>query len=382
MPARPRATSPRPAAPGRRPATPPVRLGFTAAADCAPLLVAQELGLFAKEGLEVRLSCEVGWATIREKLAGRELDAAHAVCGLSLTLPLGLQAPACEVGTGLVFNLHGNAVTLGQHLWRRGVRDASDLGKLVRSTPQRLFTFATVSRASSHFFMMSRWLRSAGLDPQKDVRLMVLPPAQMAPSLKAGLIDGFCVGEPWNSLAVAEGGGWVAATSEDIMPNHPGKVLLAGGSLLHERAAEHAALIRALLQACVYCDDPARRGEVAEMLGTSGFLRASRELLRRSLVGPFDTGVGPARSASDFHIFHRGDSNVPTLEKARWVARELTAHGVVPASRAAALMRLASTSWLEGVYGDATAALPRSRVGARPPSLQPGSSHEGSAILV
>jgi NitT/TauT family transport system ATP-binding protein len=301
---------------------------------------------------------------------------------LSLTLPLGLQAPACEVGTAFVFNLQGNALTLGQHLWRRGVRDASDLGKLVRSTPQRLFTFATVSRTSAHYFMLRRWFRSAGLDPQKDVRIMVLPPAQMAPSLKSGLIDGFCAGEPWNSLAVAEGAGWVAATSADIMPHHPEKVLLAGTSLLHERADEHAALIRALLQACEYCDDPARRGEVAEMLAASGWLRVSSELLRRSLVGPFDTGVGPARSASDFHIFHRGDANVPTLEKARWVARELTAHGVVPASRAAALMRLASTAWLESVYRDAAATLPRSRVVTRPPVLQSGSSHEVSAIVV
>lgn len=381
MPARSRSIGPRPPTPGRRPATPPLRLGFIAVADCAPLLVAQEHGMFAKEGLEVRLSCEVGWATIREKLAGGELDAAHAVCGLSLTLPLGLQSPACEVGTAFVFNLHGNAITLGQHLWRRGVRDAADLGKLIRSTPQRLFTFATVSKASSHFFMMRRWLQSAGLDPQRDVRIMVLPPTQMASSLKAGLIDGFCVGEPWNSVAVAEGAGWVVATSEDILPRHPEKVLLAGAALLHERADEHAALIRALARACAYCDDPRQRSEVASLLATSGHLRASRELFEKSLVGPFDTGVGAPRAADGFHIFHEGEANCPTLDKARWVARELTQHGVVPSSQAAALMRLAASTWLEGVYRDALAVALPPRPALRTSTSPPQSNHQEPTIV-
>ena len=369
MPARSKAVLPRAAPPTRRAPARPLTLGFTAGTDCAPLVVARELGLFAREGLEVRLSGEVGWATIREKLAGGGLDAAHAVCGLSLTMPLGLQAPPCEVGTALVFDLQGGAVTLGQHLWRRGVRDPADLAKLVRSTTRRLFTFATVSRVSSSFFVLRRWLRSAGLDPQKEVRVMVLPPGQMASSLKAGLIDGFCAGEPWNSVAVAEGAGWVAATSADVLPRHPGKVLLAGASLLHERTDEHAALIRALLEACAYCDDPARRGEVAELLAASGFLRASRELIRRSLVGPFDAGVGPARQAGDFHIFHRDEANTPALETARWLARELVAHGVVPASRGAALLRLASSVWQEHVYREATRT-------TRRPGLPAESSHD------
>ena len=219
-------------------------------ADCAPLLVAKEERLYERQGLEVQLSCEVGWATIREKLANGELDAAHAVCGLSLTLPLGLQVPRCDVATAFVFNHHGNAITLSQDLWRRGVRGAEGFGKLVRSQTGRLFTLATVSRVSAHHFLLCRWLRSAGLDPQRHVRVMVLPPTQMASSLKAGLIDGYCVGEPWNSVAVAESSGWVVATSAELAPRHPEKVLLAGPSLMNERAAEHAGLIRALHEAC------------------------------------------------------------------------------------------------------------------------------------
>jgi NitT/TauT family transport system ATP-binding protein len=359
----------------------PLRLGFIAVADCAPLLVGEAEGYFKRQGLDVRLSREVGWATIREKLAGGELDAAHAVCGLSLTMPLGLQAPPCEVGTAFVFNEHGNAITLAQDLWRRGVRDAADLGKLVRSQNSRLFTFATVSRTSSHYFMLCRWLQTAGLDPQRHVRIMVLPPTQMASSLKAGLIDGFCVGEPWNSLAVAEGSGWVVATSADILPRHPEKVLLVAGALLHERSTEHAALIRAMDEACRYCDEPEKRPAVAALLAEGGHLRASRELLARSLVGPFDTGLGAPRAVGDFHVFHRGEANRPTLEKARWVARELTAFGAVPPAQAASVMRFASTVWREDVYREA---LESSRPARRPKTTnnhQPQIAHEKSTTL-
>lgn len=334
----------------------PLRLGFIAVADCAPLLVAEAEGLFAEHGLDVRLSCEVGWATIREKLASGELDAAHAVCGLSLTLPLGMHGPRCEVGTAFVFNHNGNAITLSLDLWRRGVRGAADFGKLVRSQTGRLFTLATVSRVSAHYFLLCRWLQSAGLDPQKHVRVMVLPPTQMASSLKAGLIDGYCVGEPWNSVAVSESAGWVVATSADIVSRHPEKVLLAGPRLMNERADEHAGMIRALHAACLRCDDPGRRPELARLLAESGHLRASRGLLEKSLVGPFECGVGDPRPAGEFHVFHGGDANRPTLEKSRWVARELVAHGSVAPGQAAAVMRLTSTVWREDIFSQAVGA--------------------------
>jgi len=171
--------------------------------------------------------------------------------------------------------------------------------------------------------------------------------------LKAGLIDGYCAGEPWNSVAVSESAGWVVATSADIVSRHPEKVLLAGPRLMNERAEEHAGMIRALHEACLLCDDPVRRPALAGLLEKSGRLRASRELLERSLVGPFDSGVGAPRPAGEFHIFHGNDANRPTLEKARWVARELAAHGSVAPAQAAAVMRLTSTVWREDIYLEA-----------------------------
>src|SRR5262249_19663499 len=158
--------------------------------------------------VNVALSREVGWASIREKILYRQLEAAHAIGELPLALRLGLDGISCPAIAPFVFNLHGNAITLGMDLWRRGVRDAGTLSKLLRSTPQRLFTFGIVARSSSHHFLLRNWLAQGGIDPDRDVRLVVLPPTQMVGSLRAGLIDGYCVGEPWNSAAVVTGAGW------------------------------------------------------------------------------------------------------------------------------------------------------------------------------
>ncbi|RBP47647.1 NitT/TauT family transport system ATP-binding protein [Roseimicrobium gellanilyticum] len=307
----------------------PVRIGFIALADCAPLLVADALGFFAKHDVEVELHREVGWATIREKILYRQIDAAHAVTGLGLSLRLGLGGATCRTIAPFIFNLHGNAITLSMDLWRRGVRDAASLGKLIRSTPQRLITLGIVARTSTHNFMLRRWLQSGGINPDRDVRLVVLPPTQMAGSLAAGLIDGYCVGEPWNSAAVARGIGWCPATSEDLMPGHPEKVLLTTEDYAHDHPAEIRSVIRALYEACQFCDRMDNRARVVEILIGSGHVRADRDVLKLSLIGPFDDGTSRRRAAENFHIFHRGDANAPSRAKAEWLLGEFITHGLI-----------------------------------------------------
>lgn len=277
----------------------PVRIGFQPLVDCAPLLVARELDLFKKHGVKVDLSCEVGWATIREKLLYGQLDAVHAIAGLALAMRLGLSNPACQVVAPFVFNLHGNAITLSRDLWNRGVRDAASLNKLIRSTPTRRFTFSTVSRFSSHYFLLRQWLIAGGIDVEKDVRIVVLPPTQMVGNLEAGLIDGGCVGEPWNSAAIARGTGWIAATSEQLAPSHPEKVLLTTEKFIHSHPDEVAAIIAALREACAFCDEPDHRLQVANILHSSGYFGVGEDILKRSLVGPLDLGTGKTTDVSD-----------------------------------------------------------------------------------
>jgi NitT/TauT family transport system ATP-binding protein len=319
----------------------PVRIGFIPLADCAPLLVARSRELFRKHGVRVELSCEVGWATIREKLLYGQVDAAHAIAGLALAMRLGLSTPPCRVVAPFVFNLHGNAITLSRDLWNRGVRDATSLKKLIRSSTSRKFTFGMVSRYATHFFLLRQWLIAAGIDVEKEVRIVALPPTQMASSLEAGLIDGYCVGEPWNSFAVERGTGWIAATSEQLAPSHPEKVLLTTENFINRHPDEMRAIIAALRESCEFCDAKDNRPEVAHILAQSGYFAGNEAILKRSLVGPLNLGTEKSAEASHFHIFHRRDANEPTSERGRWLINEFIAHGLLtPEQRAEAAAAL------------------------------------------
>jgi ABC-type nitrate/sulfonate/bicarbonate transport system substrate-binding protein len=337
----------------------PVRIGFIPLADCAPLLVARHLDLFRKHGVRVELSCEVGWATIREKLLYGQVDAAHAIAGLVLAMRLGLSSPPCRVVAPFVFNLHGNAITLSRDLWNRGVRDAASLKKLIRSAFSRRFTFGMVSRYSSHYFLLRQWLQAGGIDVERDVRIVALPPTQMAASLEAGLIDGYCVGEPWNSYAVEQGTGWIAATSEQLAPGHPEKVLLTTERFVTAHAEESQAIINALKEACEFCDAKENRADVAHVLAESGYFQGKEKILKRSLVGPLDLGSDKSVPVTDFHIFHRRDANTPLSERGRWLLDQFIAHGLLSKeqySEAGAALCEAWTSELQFPQAKAAAA--------------------------
>src|SRR5690606_30507522 len=157
---------------------------------------------------------------------------------------------ACVLSTG------GNAITLSNRLWERGVRDAATLGReIVATRHDRQLVFGVAAAHATHFLHLSEWLRSGNIHPRRDVRIVVVPPPQVFRNLSAGTIDGYCVGEPWNSLAVQHGIGWCAATSTDIHPNHPEKVLMVRTDFARARHEEHLSLVAALVESCRQCDD-------------------------------------------------------------------------------------------------------------------------------
>lgn len=311
----------------------PVRLGFVPLTDCAPLVMAQELGLFRKYDLNVQLSRELGWATIRDKVVYGELQAAHAIAAMPLIATLGIGSVACDCLTGLVLNLHGNAITLSNELRRAGVRDAATLREVIlKARGERTFTFGVVYLYSSHHFLLRNWLASAGLNPDRDVRIVVVPPPQMVANLKSGNLDGFCVGEPWNSVAVQSRAGWCVATSAELDPGHPEKVLMTRRDFSEDRPDEHLALIAALLEACEYCDDPANHDALINTLSRPEYVGTSAAALRCGITGEFDFGHGVTRVVRDFTVFHRDHANEPSGDKAAWVLQRLRASGLCPQS--------------------------------------------------
>jgi len=184
---------------------------------------------------------------------------------------------------------------------------------IYRSWGKRTYTFGIVFPHSPPYFLLRQWLKLGGIVPHLEVRFVVLPPSQMFPTLKLGYIDGFCVGEPWTSLAIEAQVGACVATSAELAPLHPEKVLMVRRDFALERASEHERLIAALLEACEFCDRPKNLPLLAEMLAQPHYVNAPIECLKRS----FGAGFG------GLNIFHRHNANDPTDDKAEWVVGRL-----------------------------------------------------------
>ena len=313
-----------------------LRVGFLALTDAAPFVVAQELGLFARHGLEVELWREIGWATIREKIIYGELDAAHAPAPMLWSAQLGLGCPACDVLTALVLGVNGNAITLSRALWDAGVRDQVTLREYARTRAQARtpLTLGVVFPFSSHHLVLRDWLVAAGVDLQREVRIVVVPPAQMFRNLYAGTIDGYCAGEPWNTVAVHEGAGWCPTWTAALQPHHVEKVVMVTRRFAETSANEHAALVRALADAAAWCDEPQNRESLAEMLSRAPYLNQSARVIAPALLGHFDCGHGRVETVPDFHVFHRGDTGLPAVEKAEALQHALGAAGLLPPASA------------------------------------------------
>ena len=303
----------------------PLRVGFVPLSDCAPLVMAQELGLYAKYGLRVRLSREAGWATVRDKIIYGELDAAHALAPMVFAASLGLGSVRTDCVTALVLSLNGNAITLSRSLFDV-VRSAS-LAALERRKP---LVFGIPFTFSSHHFLLRAWLRSQGLASGSNVQMVVVPPPQMETNLRAGHLDGFCVGEPWNSVAVRAETGWCAATSVDLDWGHPEKVLMVRRDFADECGEEHAALVAALLEACEFCDAPEHREDVIAALSSPRYVGVPKPILHAGLQGPFDFGHGTVRTVAGFCTFHGYNANEPSADKAAWILQYFNESGLCP----------------------------------------------------
>jgi nitrate/nitrite transport system ATP-binding protein len=310
-----------------------LEIGFVPLTDCAPLVVAQEKGFFQKHGLEeVTLSREPSWKAIAEGITSKRLDAAQMVAAMPLALTMGLGGRApMPVVTGLVLSRNGNAITLSKHLYNAGVRSLADFKGALAADPDRVHTLGTVHPASMHNLILRYWLASADIDPDRDLNLTVIPPAQMVATLKAGNIDGFCAGEPWNAHAVSEGIGFIVANDLELWPGHPEKVLGVREAWANQYPQTHLALVKALMEACEYCDDRRNRAEIAELLARPDYVGAELDLIRAGFVDPYDRGDGkPPESLLRFNQFHIDMTNCPNRAEGLWILTQLARWGITP----------------------------------------------------
>ncbi|MBM4269297.1 MAG: ABC transporter substrate-binding protein [Deltaproteobacteria bacterium] len=320
----------------------PLRLGIIPLSDCAVLAVAKEKGFFRRHGVEVTLSREVSWANVRDKVAAGALDGAQMLAGMPLAASVGIDPLARPLITALSLDLNGNAVTVSTDLWKRMVRadpeattkrpiGAGALKKVIeedRRSGRPLLRFAVVYPFASHNYELRYWLAAAGIDPENDVRLVVVPPPRMVEYLEREAIDGFCVGEPWSSLAVQHDLGRIVVTKYEIWNNSPEKVFAVSPAFAEERAEEHRALLRALLEAAAWTDAAENRAEVARLLADERYVGAAEPLLRASLSGRLLASPDEAPlELPDFHVFHRYAASFPWISHAAWLLLQMIRWG-------------------------------------------------------
>jgi len=256
-----------------------IRLGLLRLCDAAPVILADRERLFAEAGVQVSLVFEPSWANIADKLSYGLLDGAVMLPPLAMACAAGLRGRRTGLVVPMSVSANGNAVTLAARL--RPVFAAGGIGAAAAGQGLR---FAVVHAFSTHNLLLRYWLAAAGIDPDADVEISVLPPAEMVSCLAAGAIDGFCAGAPWGEVAAHAGLGFIAAPSGEIWRDHPEKCLALREDFCARDPAGVLAVLRTLRAASGLCATPAHRGALAALLARPEYLHLPEALIAGALA--------------------------------------------------------------------------------------------------
>jgi bicarbonate transport system ATP-binding protein len=311
-------------------------IGFVPLTACAPLAVAKEKGFFVKHGLdEVNLVRETSWRGIVDGITAGYLDAAQMPSGMPIWLTLGgNDNRPVPVVTALTMTRNGNAITLSRKFYEQGVQSLADFKHYLLSTRELRHTMGVVHPSSMHSLLLRYWLAAGGIDPDLDVDLKTLPPAQMVADLQAGSIDGYCVGEPWNIRAADEGVGFTIATDLEVWPGHPGKVLGVREDWAAAYPNTHIALTKALLEACYYCSLPENSEEIRQILAQQEYV--STDINYIQIEDPNNATCSldyPMREYAHHQFYAESAINRPSRTEQIWIMTQLARWGETPFPR-------------------------------------------------
>ncbi|MBE9002938.1 MULTISPECIES: nitrate ABC transporter ATP-binding protein [unclassified Nostoc] len=310
-----------------------LEIGFMPLTDAAPLIVAQEKGFFAQYGLEnITLTRANSWKEIAQNVVTGRLDAAQMLAGMPLALTLGAGGKKpIPIINALNISRNGNAITLSKRLYTQGVRNLADLKVAINAAPDQILTLGVVHPTSMLNLILRYWLAAGDIDPDRDVSLRVIPPMEMVSQLKAGNIDGYCAGEPWNYLAVHQDLGFVAATALEIWSGQPKKVLGVREDWAQKYPETYLALLKALLEACKYCDDFRNREEILEILCRPEYLDINPVYVRPGFIDCYDRGDGTEpQEFKAYNQFYLNQTNYPNRTEILWMTTQLARWGLTP----------------------------------------------------
>lgn len=359
-----------------------IRIGFIPLLDAAPVVAAAQMGFAAAHGLEIELVRETSWATIRDRLAVGYLDAAHILAPMPVAANLGLTPIPSPMVVPMTLGIGGNTVTVSNDLWarlaERGARpdfapkpgahalaaEVSD--RSANGLPP--LTFGIVHPYSAHHYVLAYWLAYAGILPGRDVELTVLPPSLMGAALAGGQIDGFCVGEPWGSLAWQDQAGTIVTTGSQIWRASPEKVLGVRSAWAEAHPDRLARLVRALYQACLWCDRTENRQELAALLSSADYLNQPEPVLHRTLSRLLPAADGSLRTFDDFLVFADKNATFPWPNHALWLYSQMARWEQV--AHTEANMAAARATYRPELYREALAPL-----GVAVPAANGGAGH-------
>jgi nitrate/nitrite transport system substrate-binding protein len=318
--------------PDDSPETPSVRFGIIALTDCSSIVMAHELGYFKQFGIQSVISKEASWAAIRDKLSIGENQATHMLIGMPFASTMGLLgSPVKPMVIPWMINRNGQAITLNNTLKNAGVKTAKDLKPHVdraKASGEPL-TFAMTFPPGTHAMWTRYWLGSGGINPDKDVNLITIPPPQMVANMKVDKMDGFCVGEPWNYRAIVDKIGFTAVTTQQMWRDHPEKVC----AFTEEFAAKNPKTVKAILKALhlssVYIDKMENRKQVADVVSRATYINCPPDIILARILGDYDYGDGRKEKDPYYMIFSQRDCNFPQKTFGLWWLSQFRRWGMV-----------------------------------------------------
>ena len=304
-----------------------IKLGFIALTDCAPLIMAKELGYYDKRGLDVELIKQASWPATRDNLLSGEIDGAHCLSTMPFSMASGISGSGTALKIAMILNNNGQAITLNKQLASAGYGDLDEAKAMLNS---REPTLAMTYPGGTHDLWLRYWLRATGAD-EKRIKIIPIPPPQMVQNMKVGNMDGYCVGEPWNAVAVAQDIGFTHITTQDIWEHHPEKALVVNETTAGEKALMME-LMGATLEACKWLDDLKNREEAAPTIGSPNYINAPAEEIKGRLLGTYDLGAN--LGSKDFGgkqmmFFRDGATNAPRRSYGYWALAQYQRLGLI-----------------------------------------------------
>ena len=309
-----------------------VKIGFIPLTDCASVVMASVLGIDKKYGVKIVPSKESSWAGVRDKLVNGDLDMAHVLYGLIYGVHLGVGSTKKDMAVLMTLNNNGQAITLSKKLADKGAVDAPSLAKHIAKEKGE-YTFAQTFPTGTHAMWLYYWLASAGIDPFKDVKNIVVPPPQMVANMRIGNMDGFCVGEPWGQRAIMDNIGVTAITTQDIWKDHPEKVLGTTSDFVKKYPNTARAVTAAILEAGKWIDTGLQnKNKMAETIADKSYVNTSVDAINQRILGRYTNGMGKNWDDPNYMKFYNdGAVNFPYLSDGMWFLTQHKRWGLLKA---------------------------------------------------